>query len=107
VYTERNRIGPLTSTSSWRVEEVDAERGFQRHVSAPSPGIRGFAVLCWVEATETGSRYRIELQAEVAAGPLSPILATVLRRSLASSKARSVANFATLLQQEAQPAVPE
>jgi carbon monoxide dehydrogenase subunit G len=95
-YAERNRLGPLITRSTWRVELADADAGVQRHVSSGSPGIRSFAVVISVDPARSGTRFVLTLEAEVAAGPLTRPLARVLHRTLAASNARSAAAFAEL-----------
>jgi hypothetical protein len=102
VYSERNRIGPFRSSSTWTVEEFDVQAGRQRHVNEGSPGIRRFSIDICIEPREEGSHLALTLVADVAAGPLTRPLAALLRRALTSSNARSVAAFAALAQQEAE-----
>jgi hypothetical protein len=101
VYSERNRVGPFVSPSTWTVEVFDAEAGRQRHVSAGSAGIRRFAIDIVIEPRPDGSHLALTLEADVAAGPMTRPFAALLRRALASSNAKSVAAFSALAQRKA------
>jgi carbon monoxide dehydrogenase subunit G len=100
VYTERNRLGPFITRSTWRVEELDRTRGTQAHVSDGSPPLRRMAVRIAIEPTEAGTRLALTLEADVAAGFVSGLLGRVLVRALARSNQRSVEAFRELAVRE-------
>jgi SAM-dependent methyltransferase len=97
VYRERNRVGPITSRSTWRVEEADRDRGTQTHVSPGSPPVQRAVVRMAVEPHQHGTRFTLTLEADVAAGPLTGLLGGLVQRVLERNSRRTMAAYHTLM----------
>jgi hypothetical protein len=91
-YVEKSRVlGPITARSSWAVLTADADRGLHIHRSDDVGGMSPVLVVMHVEPLRSGTAFTLALSASPPPG-----LRRILRRVLAQSNQRSVAQFAEL-----------